>query len=206
MTAVIIGGNGYALPASVMTPSAAPAIAALVLALALPASAQHAGSRHEHGQGAGQGVPTQPYAGLEDRRIKALSEEDRAALIAGRGMGLALAAELNGYPGPAHVLEHADALRLTPAQRATAEALRDRMAGEARILGTRIVALEEDLDRLFAAGAAEPASLAVLTASIGAMNGRLREAHLATHIAMRDVLQPEQRAAYERLRGYAPRR
>ena len=29
-------------------------------------------------------------------------------------MGLALAAELNGYPGPLHVIELADSLRLTP--------------------------------------------------------------------------------------------
>ncbi len=32
-------------------------------------------------------------------------------------MGLALAAELNGYPGPAHVIELADSLELTEAQR-----------------------------------------------------------------------------------------
>jgi Spy/CpxP family protein refolding chaperone len=140
---------------------------------------------------------------MESRRIKALSEEDVAALLAGRGMGLALAAELNGYPGPMHVLEHADALRLTPAQRTKAEALRDRMDGEARTLGARIVALEGELDRLFATGAAEAGSLAALTASIGALNGRLREVHLATHIAMRDALEPEQRTAYARLRGYA---
>jgi hypothetical protein len=35
------------------------------------------------------------------------------------------------------------------------------------------------------------------------LNGRLREVHLATHIAMREVLQPDQRPAYARLRGYA---
>jgi hypothetical protein len=33
-----------------------------------------------------------------------LSEQQVAYLKAGRGMGLALPAELNGYPGPAHVL------------------------------------------------------------------------------------------------------
>ena len=42
----------------------------------------------------------QPYAGLEGRSVKALSEQQIADLRAGRGMGLALAAELNGYPGP----------------------------------------------------------------------------------------------------------
>ena len=44
-----------------------------------------------------------PYAGMQTRPIKALSEQQVADLGAGRGMGLALAAELNGYPGPSHV-------------------------------------------------------------------------------------------------------
>jgi hypothetical protein len=59
-----------------------------------------------------------PYAGFQQRTVKALSEQEIADLRAGRGMGLALAAELNGYPGPAHVLEKADALGLSSAQRA----------------------------------------------------------------------------------------
>ena len=46
-----------------------------------------------------------PYVGLEAREIKALSEEQRQELLDGHGMGLALAAELNHYPGPKHVLE-----------------------------------------------------------------------------------------------------
>jgi hypothetical protein len=46
-----------------------------------------------------------PYAGMQARPIKALSAEQIADLKAGRGMSLALAAELNGYPGPRHVLE-----------------------------------------------------------------------------------------------------
>jgi hypothetical protein len=40
-----------------------------------------------------------------DRPIKALSAEQIADLKAGQGLSLALAAELNGYPGPRHVLE-----------------------------------------------------------------------------------------------------
>jgi hypothetical protein len=47
----------------------------------------------------------QPYTGMQARSVKALSEQQVADLQAGRGMGLALAAELNGYPGPIHVLE-----------------------------------------------------------------------------------------------------
>jgi len=42
----------------------------------------------------------QPYAGMQSRPIKALSEQQIGDLKAGRGMGLALPAELNGYPVP----------------------------------------------------------------------------------------------------------
>jgi hypothetical protein len=37
-----------------------------------------------------------PYAGMQTRPIKALSEQQISDLNAGRGMGLAMAAELNG--------------------------------------------------------------------------------------------------------------
>ena len=55
----------------------------------------------------------QPYAGLQSRPMKALSEQQIADLRAGRGMTMALPAELNGYPGPLHVIELADALALS---------------------------------------------------------------------------------------------
>lgn len=194
-----------------MSRSAGLPLAALALGLGLalsePASGQHAGPHrgHHHPPAAGHhgGAPTQPYAALTGRRIKALSEDQVADLLDGRGMALALAAELNGYPGPMHVLEHAEALRLSAEQRAVAETLRARMLAEARTLGAQIVALEQALDALFAAAAADAGRLAALTASIGALHGRLRETHLATHIAMRDALDPAQRDAYARLRGYA---
>ena len=54
-----------------------------------------------------------PYVGMQTRSIKARSDQQIADLKAGRGMGLALPAELNGYPGPAHVLELSDQLGLS---------------------------------------------------------------------------------------------
>ncbi len=53
-----------------------------------------------------------PYAGEQSRSIKSLSKEDVADYIDGKGMGFAKAAELNGYPGPKHVLELAEQLAL----------------------------------------------------------------------------------------------
>src|SRR5687768_9981318 len=87
-------------------------------------------------------LPQQPYAGFENRAIKALSDDEIADLRAGRGMGLALAAELNGYPGPSHVLEHAEALTLTPAQRQRTEAVFEAMKAEAVNLGERLIEQE----------------------------------------------------------------
>jgi hypothetical protein len=81
----------------------------------------------------------QPYAGLQARSIKALSEQQIADLKAGRGMGLALAAELNGYPGPMHVLEHSNALGLSAAQRSKMQELFAAMKAEAVPIGEQLI-------------------------------------------------------------------
>ena len=144
----------------------------------------------------------QPYAGLEGRAVKALSEQQLADLKAGRGMGLALPAELNGYPGPSHVLEHADALHLTAEQRERTKALFEAMKAEAVPVGERLIEQETQLDRLFAERQITPASLRSATESIGATQARLREAHLKYHLAMMTVLSADQIANYQALRGY----
>src|SRR4051812_23322414 len=95
----------------------------------------------------------QPYAGLQSRPLKALSEAQIADLRAGRGMTLALAAELNGYPGPLHVVELADALALTPEQRTRMQVLYETMKAEAVPLGERLITQEAELDRQFASRA-----------------------------------------------------
>ncbi|WP_112664040.1 hypothetical protein [Microvirga flavescens] len=63
------------------------------LALCLVGSSAPALAQHQHAPAASS------YAGLETRAVKALSDQQVADLRAGRGMGYALAAELNGYPG-----------------------------------------------------------------------------------------------------------
>lgn len=82
--------------------------------------------------------------------MKALSKEQIADLEAGRGMGLALAAELNGYPGPLHVLELAKALDLTDEQVSRTKKLLERMKAEAIPIGRRLIDEEATLDSLFA--------------------------------------------------------
>src|SRR5438093_7543041 len=105
-----------------------------------------------------------PYAGMQGRSIKALSDQQIADLNTGRGMGLALAAELNGYPGPSHVLELADALGLSDEQRARTKTLFEAMKAEAVPIGERVLAEETALDRLFSEKRATAASVEALTA------------------------------------------
>jgi hypothetical protein len=149
-----------------------------------------------------QHAPASPYAGLETRSVKALSSEQIADLKAGRGMGLALPAELNGYPGPVHVLELGDRLGLTGEQRTRVEELHAAMKAETVPLGERLIAQETDLDRLFATRSVTPASLQAATAAIGATQGSLRLAHLRHHLSTLEVLTPEQVRQYAELRGY----
>lgn len=144
----------------------------------------------------------QPYAGMQARPLKALSSEELADLREGRGMGLALAAELNGYPGPKHVLELARELNLTDAQRVRTQELFNAMKAEAVPLGQQLIAAESDLDRQFSGRTITPASLSGATAAIGATQGTLRAAHLKYHLAMMEVLTPEQIRRYGELRGY----
>jgi len=152
----------------------------------LPALAQHA-----------------PYAGMEQREIRALSAAQVEDLLAGRGMALALAAELNGWPGPAHVLEHADALHLSAGQRRATEALMAAHRARAAELGRQIVEAERELDRAFRDRSITPATLEAKTQRIGALQAALRAEHLRTHLEQTALLHPPQVARYDVLRGYA---
>jgi hypothetical protein len=147
-------------------------------------------------------VAQTPYAGMQTRPIKALSEQQLADLGAGRGMGLALAAELNGYPGPSHVLELADRLELSADQRASIQRLFDSMKAEALPLGSKLIEQEADLDKQFASRTVTPESLKASTAAVAVTQGELRETHLKYHLSTAAVLGPGQMQRYAELRGY----
>lgn len=91
-----------------------------------------------------------PYAGQETRSIKSLSDREVQDYLAGRGLGFAKAAELNRYPGPAHVLELSDRLALCLDQKTRTQASFSQMESKARNLGKRLVDQEARLDRMFA--------------------------------------------------------
>jgi hypothetical protein len=150
----------------------------------------------------GSAVAQTPYAGLQTRSIKALSDQQIADLRAGRGMGLALAAELNGYPGPSHLLELADKLGLSDAQRNGVRNMFEAMQAETIPIGERLIAQEAALDRLFADRLITPEKLSAATAEIGATQAELRAAHLKYHLSTVTMLEPTQIQQYSAMRGY----
>lgn len=143
-----------------------------------------------------------PYARQEGRVLKALSDETVQGYLDGRGMALALSAELNHYPGPRHVLDLADSLQLTAEQRAAIQTIYNEMHGRAVPLGRSLVAVESRLDSAFAQGTITPERLAALLHESATVTERLRLTHLRAHLDARRILSSQQIASYDRLRGY----
>jgi Spy/CpxP family protein refolding chaperone len=144
------------------------------------------------------------YAGQETRRIKALSDTEIQAYLDGKGQGFAKPAELNGYPGPMHVLELAEPLALTPEQKKATESLMSRHKAEVRELGRSYIDAEAKLDALMASRSATRESLRAVIFTAGEIQTHIRSAHLETHLAQRALLNETQLSAYPRLRGYDP--
>ncbi len=143
-----------------------------------------------------------PYRGMQPREIKALSAEAVSGYLAGHGMGFAMAAELNSYPGPKHVLELAEQLELDEAQVERTEAAFERMHEDAVRLGAELVDRERELDELFAGRSANAKATRSLVRRIAKLQGELRLAHLEAHLEMEAVLRSEQIRKYDSLRGY----
>lgn len=174
------------------------ATAALGAELALAQSGHHGNGQHGGQHSAGANA----YAAFKDRPIKALSPDQESDLRNGRGMGLALAAEMNGYPGPMHALQLADMLRLSADQRTRVDTLFAEMKAEAVAAGEQIITLESELDTQFVARAISHDNLNRLTRAIGEGQGRLRAIHLRYHLETVAILTPDQIAQYNVARGY----
>lgn len=125
---------------------------------------------------------------------------DREALESGAGAGMAAYADPDGYPGPKHLLEMQDTLRLTDDQLKNIESVFDEMSESARSLGSRIIQLEEQLHDLFTTGTAEEPDVRRRSTEIGRLRGELRSVHLAAHIQATRVLNRRQIELYTQLR------
>ena len=143
-----------------------------------------------------------PYAGQETREISSLSAQDIEDLMAGRGWGLAKPAELNGYPGPRHVLDLAEELALDAEQEAAVRDVFRRMQAAAKAAGAAYVAAERQLDQAFRARTIDDEKLAAGLAETEGLRAELRRIHLRAHLETAPILTSRQRHLYTRLRGY----
>jgi Spy/CpxP family protein refolding chaperone len=124
----------------------------------------------------------------------------------GRGFGMAFVADQQGYPGPLHVLELKDRLKLTPEQETRTQALLAAMFAESRPKGERQLEAERKLGSLFSEGRADEASIRAAVADVERARGDVRLVHLMFHLKTRDVLTDEQRRLYHEARwsGHRP--
>lgn len=142
------------------------------------------------------------YKGQENRSIKSLSADDITELTKGGGWGLAKAAELNGVPGPAHILEMEKQINLTEDQKVEIQKLFDSMNEEAVVLGKKLIQLETKLNNAFAENDIDQEQLVEHVREIEKVRSELRIAHLSTHLKTPNILSKHQIMLYNQLRGY----
>ena len=153
-----------------------------------------AASEHEY---------TSKYVGQEKRDIKSLSDEDIKELKAGAGWGLAKAAELNGLPGPKHILEMKKEIELTAEQEKIVIALYKDMNKEAIELGNKLIEYEKELNNRFSERNINEKVLEELLIKISETYKSLRYTHLSAHLKTPSILSEDQIKKYNKLRGYS---
>ena len=127
-------------------------------------------------------------------------QRESQALRQGRGMGMARAAETNGYPGPMHVLALAEELELSDEQVARSNEIRNRVRDRAPAMGQQIIEAEQRLEAMFAEDRVAPAEMEALLMEIAGLRARLRGLHLNAHLEQAEVLSEEQIEQYMELR------
>ena len=167
----------------------------LVAIVLMPLSAfSVSGHSHQH---------QSKYVGQEMREIKSLSETDIEELRNGKGWGLAKAAELNGVPGPAHLLEMKKEIGLNPEQIHAIENLYQKMKQEAIPLGLELIELEKQLNNHFSNQTITDELLRELLQKISQVYSELRYVHLSTHLKTPEIITSDQITLYNKLRGYS---
>ena len=121
---------------------------------------------------------------------------EQEALENGQGLGMALVADRNGFPGPRHILDMKEQLQLNSDQERKAQDLFDRMHTRAVVLGKEVLAKEAALERLFSADEPDEAGVRRLLAESAA----LRWVHLSAHLEARGMVTPEQLHLYHTAR------
>ena len=134
------------------------------------------------------------------RAAQACANEFEQVVGTGRGFGMAFAADQNGYPGPMHVLELKDRLKLSAEQEAKMQHLMHAMFAESKPKSARLLEAEATLRRLFAEGTADDAAVRAAVEAVERARRDVRLVHLLTHLKTRDLLTEEQRRIYHEAR------
>ena len=134
------------------------------------------------------------------RAAQACATEFEQVVGAGRGFGMAFAADQNGYPGPMHVLELKDRLKLSAEQEAKMQYLMHAMFAESKPKGAQLLEAETALRRLFADKTADDAAVRAAVDAVERARRDVRLVHLLTHLKTRDLLTEEQRRLYHEAR------
>lgn len=146
-----------------------------------------------------------PYVKQMNNQIKAITQKDLEGLKKGSGMpfgGMAKAAELNGLPGPRHVLDMSQQVKLTKDQQRKINKIFNKMNSEARKLGAHLIKIERQMDDQMKSGKINSSTLNDLVNKSATVYGKLRYSHLVAHLQTKNVLTKKQIDTYNKIRGY----
>lgn len=174
------------------------AIHRVITVCVLGAISSYAWSQHN-----GHSSTETPYAGLQSRLIKSLSQQDIEEIKQGNGWGLALPAELNGLPGPKHLLELKEPLGLSTTQLDQIAGIYKSMREDAVVAGERFLAAESALSHAFENPNLDSNHLRELLREAASARANLRFVHLSRHLQTTKLLTTDQIKHYAVLRGYA---
>lgn len=161
--------------------------------------------KHRHGEQKNEKKGQSPYAGQQNRGLKAFPPKVVQMLKNGSGMpfyGMAKPAELNSYPGPKHILDGGEKLELTEDQEAQIQEIYDEMHEQAIMLGDSLLAIEKHIDNAFANQSINRDQLQKWVEQSGEIYGKLRFIHLQAHLKGQKVLTSKQIENYDKWRGY----
>ncbi|MEM7646715.1 MAG: hypothetical protein AAF203_07400 [Pseudomonadota bacterium] len=146
-----------------------------------------------------------PYVKQKNNQIKAITQNDLEGLEKGSGMpfgGMAKAAELNGLPGPRHVLDMEEEIQLSKTQKKQVAEIFEKMNREARKWGAELIEIERLMDTKMKTGEIKSGSLQRLVRQSAIKYGELRFSHLVAHLETAKVLSKDQVQIYNKVRGY----
>ena len=116
--------------------------------------------------------------------------------------GMAKAAELNGLPGPRHVLDLNVELGLSKVKVQKIDAIFRKMNKTAVKLGKELIQIEESLDKKLKNNELKSVGLMKLVEKSAQKYGELRYSHLVAHLETAGVLSKKEIEKYNKLRGY----